>query len=750
MVKVSSLESKFCTGCGACYNICPKKAISMETNTEGFLFPHISAECIDCGLCGKVCPQLNKEAFEKTKPSCYAVICKDKYRDITSSGGVFAALANRCLDNGGAVIGAAFTEDFSKVQHISIHSKADLSKILKSKYVQSDTKRIFTEVKELLQMNKEVLFAGCPCQVDGLKKFLGKDYDNLLTVDILCHGVPSPLAYKKFLEEVCSGRVPEGVDFRDKKYGWGTLLSVKFRNDIHYDYYNGIYFSSFLSGMSMREACFHCRYACPERVGDITLGDFWGIKNSFPEMDDGKGTSFIMCNTEKGEKAFSAVSDTFSVKKDIPMKTALAISEKANGALLRPTAMPSNRKCFFNHLQKGEKFSVAYRYATTALLDVGILGWWIETPKSNYGSTLTNFGLYKYLLSLGLSVAFVSPPNFDRKYAGEFNKQNSYRMTAKYDYPDMKENNKYIDTFIVASDVLWYYDAFIKTGYFFMLDFVNDEKKKISYATSFGNTSRFFPKEEMLKAKSLLKRFDAISVREYEGVDICKERFNVEATQVLDPVFLCDTKEWIKLAEKAERKTTGKFLFAYILDPNEEKVKKLDKLAKAKSLKLVTITDKQFNAEEKTSILEKHGLLKSATIEELLYHLLNASFVVTDSYHGMCFSIILRKSFIVVVNRARGASRFDTLGTDLNLSHRMIESFNELETNPNVSKDIDYKDYSDKIESEIKRSKEWLSSALNKKKTLQAFSEIDLLTEEFLKLREEIQGLKTEIEKLKK
>ena len=181
-----------------------------------------------------------------------------------------------------------------------------------------------------------------------------------------------------------------------------------------------------------------------------------------------------------------------------------------------------------------------------------------------------------------------------------------------------------------------------------------------------------------------------------------------------------------------------------------EKVKKLDKLAKAKSLKLVTITDKQFNAEEKTSILEKHGLLKSATIEELLYHLLNASFVVTDSYHGMCFSIILKKSFIVVVNRARGASRFDTLGTDLNLSHRMIENFNELETNPNVSKDIDYKDYSDKIEKEIKRSKDWLSAALNKKKTLQAFSEIDLLTEEFLKLREEIQGLKTEIEKLKK
>lgn len=742
MKNIYLLDNKFCTGCGACMNICPTKAIVMQANADGFIYPRINEKkCTECGACANICPQLNQIQYQSNIPVCYAAICKNKFRDLTSSGGIFCALANAFLEKGGIVFGAAFNDNFTEVRHIAVDNKKQLYKILKSKYVQSDTLDSFSQVKAYLENGKQVLFSGCPCQVDGLKRFLRKDYDNLLTVDILCHGVPSPAAYKSFLKEVSNGRTAKSVDFRDKKYGWGTLISVEFDNETHYDYYDGIYFKSFLSGLSMRESCFTCKYARPERVGDLTLGDFWGIKTYLEKLDDKKGTSFVLCNNKKAKAAIDALRSDISEIREIPFHIAVEIGKKANGALVRPTAMPSMRKCFFHHLNQGDSFSVAYRYAATSLLDVGILGWWIETPRSNYGSTLTNYALYKYLLSLGLSVALISPPNFDRQYAGEFNKRHGYRMTAQYTAENMNENNKYIDTFIVASDVLWYYDAFIKTGYFFMLDFVNDDKKKISYATSFGNTSRFFPPEEMLKARSLLKRFDAVSVREYEGVDICRERFDVQATQVLDPVFLCDTKEWDYLASLAERKTTGNYLFAYILDPSEEKAKKLERIADSKSLRLITITDKQFNTENKTDILKNFGLLKNASIEELVYHIKNASFVVTDSYHGMCFSLILRKPFIALINRSRGAARFETLAQDFGITDRMVENLDEVIKYPALLENVNYDKIAPKIESEISRSKTWLGNALNTEKKPHLKSDVDLLVEELLNLKKRVTAL---------
>ncbi len=746
MKNIYLLDGKLCTGCGACRNICPAKAINMQPNAEGFLFPKIDEKkCIDCGLCATTCPQLNQIQYQSNTSICYAAICKNQYRDFTSSGGVFYALADSFLEKGGVVFGAAFNDDFTEVKHVAVNDKTQLYKILKSKYVQSDTLDSFTQVKNYLETGKKVLFAGCPCQVDGLKRFLRKDYDNLLTVDILCHGVPSPAAYKSFLKEVSNGRKAKSVDFRDKKYGWGTLISVEFDNETHYDYYDGVYFKSFLSGLSMRESCYTCKYARPERVGDLTLGDFWGIKTYLEQLDDKKGTSFVLCNNTKAKTAIDELLADISEIREIPLHVAIEIAQKANGALIRPTAKPAMRKCFFNHLTKGEPFSVAYRYAATSLLDVGILGWWIETPRSNYGSTLTNYALYKYLLSLGLSVALISPPNFDRNYAGEFNKRHGYRMTAQYTAENMHENNKYINTFIVASDVLWYYDAFIKTGYFFMLDFVDDNKKKISYATSFGNTNKFFPPEEMLKARNLLKRFDAISVREYEGVDICREKFDVPATQVLDPVFLCNTNEWDYLASLAERKTTGEFLFAYILDPSEEKAKKLERIADSKSLRLITITDKQFNAENKANILKDFGLLQNASIEELIYHIKNASFVITDSYHGMCFSLILRKTFIALINRSRGAARFETLAQDFGIDDRMIENLDEVIKNPAILKNVNYEKIASKIESEISRSKAWLDNALNTKKKSQSKSDMDLLVEELLSLKTRVTILENKI-----
>lgn len=745
MKNVAALNKKSCTGCGACFSECPINAIEMGYDKEGFPCPTIKLNCVNCGRCAAICPQMKEKTAFLTGITYYAAQCKDKFRTQCSSGGVFGAIAEYIIKSNGIVYGAAFNADFTKLAHKGITKKEHLIQIFKSKYLQSETGECFREIKENLENNRQVVFCGCPCQVDGLKSYLKKDYDNLITIDILCHGVPSPLAYNAFLKEASNGKKDsvKSVDFRDKRYGWGTLLSVKFKEqeDVYYEYYNGNYFRAFLKGLTMRECCYSCRYAQVNRVGDVTIGDFWGIKQISNELDDGQGTSLVICNTYKGENLLKQINKDIRILKKITQESVIAIAEKNNGALIRPTNRPQMRDCFFYHINRGDSFSKAVRYAETSLLDVGIVGWWIETERSNYGSTLTNFALYRHLLSLGLSVAFISPPGFDREYAGEFNKRNRYRMTAKYSAENMRENNKYIDTFIVASDVLWYYNAFIKTGYMFMLDFVDDEKKKISYATSFGNTKQFFPQEERLKAQLLLDRFDNVSVREYEAVDICQNCFGISATHVLDPVFLCDMKHWDCLESQAERRTEGEFLFSYMLDPNGEKVELLKKFADALNLKLVTITDRQFDSEKKNEILNRCGVIRNASIEEVVYHLKNAEYIITDSYHGMCFSIIFRKTFIALVNRARGGARFDTIAQAFNIKDRMIDRIENVFLDSTLMQPMDYSKIEQNIQEEIDRSKAWLKNALFTEKKRRIGSAQDIMLQEIIKLKERVAEL---------
>lgn len=297
-----------CSGCSACANVCPTEAISMTYNGQGFLYPNVNVEkCIDCDKCRSSCPVVNKFLDDGKEPLTYAVKNKDNaVRNISSSGGVFHKLAQKVIDNGGEVFAPAFDEDF-KLSHVMLDNKEGLQKILGSKYVQSEIGDCYKQVLNALEQGKQVLFSGTPCQVGGLKAFLKKDYDNLITQDVICHGVPSPVSFKKYLEYIKKKAGADKISnivFREKQEDGSTCLKIEFSNGKVYkgDYTKDKFIKSFLSNLNIRRGCLECSFKQIHRNSDITLGDFWGAENFVPQMDDGKGLSLVMVHTEKASR----------------------------------------------------------------------------------------------------------------------------------------------------------------------------------------------------------------------------------------------------------------------------------------------------------------------------------------------------------------------------------------------------------------------------------------------------------------
>lgn len=300
-----------CTGCHGCYSICPNNAIFMKENEEGFLFPEIDkSKCIDCKLCEKVCPVIGPIQKEKENTTAYAAINKnEQIRLNSSSGGIFTALAEKVIDDGGVVFGAKFAEDFTVI-HSWTETKEGLADFRGSKYVQSVIGDSYKDCKNFLLDNRKVLFSGTPCQIQGLKKYLGQEYENLLTVDFICHGVPSPLLWKKYIEfrEKKAASQTVKTAFRRKNDGWKQYsLSFTYANDSEYCvcHRKDPYMQIFLKDFALRTSCYDCPCRGITRTSDITLADFWGIQNLLPKMDDDKGISFVIIHSRKGAVFFN-------------------------------------------------------------------------------------------------------------------------------------------------------------------------------------------------------------------------------------------------------------------------------------------------------------------------------------------------------------------------------------------------------------------------------------------------------------
>ena len=304
---ISIKDKKHCCGCSACASICPKHSIVMTEDNEGFLYPHVDMDtCIDCGLCEKACNELHP--FEKGEPQhVYAAINKNEaIRMRSSSGGVFYALAEKVLNEGGVVFGARFDDNWQVVIDYA-EDMQGVEAFMGSKYVQARVGEAYKDAKRFLQQGRKVLFSGTPCQVAGLHQFLRKPYDNLLSIDFVCHGTPSPKVWKLYLQEVIGKlhRISD-IEFRNKANGWKNFgLNLRYNDEdqtvsLLSSFHQNPYMKVFLQDIILRPSCYDCKAKGCRSQSNITIADFWGVNTVFPVMDDDKGTSLVFINTDHG------------------------------------------------------------------------------------------------------------------------------------------------------------------------------------------------------------------------------------------------------------------------------------------------------------------------------------------------------------------------------------------------------------------------------------------------------------------
>lgn len=311
---------KDCSGCNSCVQICPKKCIIMEKDSNGFLYPKIDEKmCIDCGICLDRCPIKKEKSIEANDLDCYVAYNKDIEERLTSSsGGIFSLIAKKVLNQGGVVFGAAFNNDF-QVKHIYIEEESQLYKLKGSKYVQSEIGDSFIKTKKFLDEGRIVLFSGVACQIEGLKSFLKKDYENLLTIDVLCHGVPSPKVWNKYLNEIRNVYDDKisFINLRDKSKGWTKYsYKVSMNNNIFLiSHSDDIYSKVFLSNICLRNSCYSCKFKSFPRCSDITIGDAWEIEKYAKDLNDDKGTSIIIINSKNGGILFSLIKNDLVFRK---------------------------------------------------------------------------------------------------------------------------------------------------------------------------------------------------------------------------------------------------------------------------------------------------------------------------------------------------------------------------------------------------------------------------------------------------
>ena len=610
----------------------------------------------------RVCPVSEGDERNEVSRTVYAVMASNRMREKSSSGGMFGLLAKSMIAKGGYVAGAVYDAGFQSVKHIVSRNNEDVAAMHGSKYLQSNVTDTIDKVRELLSAGTEVLFTGTPCQCAAIKKITGNP-ENLYTVDIICHGVPSNKMWQGFLNEVAPHQTIDMVNMREKLDGsWNgkLLLKLKSGKKMLFNTDSG-YLAAFLSDIGLRESCYRCQYANTRRVGDLTIGDFWGVDAlKQPELNDGKGTSIVMVNTQKGKGLMNEINRQCKLCKEVPLRAATA----GNVVLTRPNNRPLGRNIFYSVLEESG-FSTAFKNASSYKDMTSVKQWdailFGKYWEYNIGGSLTVYALYETLTTAGMKVAV---PDFGKVYMPgppSFPYKRFYRDMP----PATMELMKQTDYLVLASDQIWRPEwGWIGLSFdIAFLNFGDNDVKRVSVATSFGvDETELHPLWNQIRGKvtTALKRFYRVSTREKSGLDILKRFGRNDGAWVIDPVFLCGLEAYDKVIDMLPEVEPGltipqHYVFYYMLDstgPNiiTPELRLLDKLC---------------------NVLGIPEQRRPQNAVDFLALVKNSEFIVTDSFHGVCYALIYNKPFLCLVNEKRGGARFEIF-KDLGLSGRLL------------------------------------------------------------------------------
>ncbi len=694
-MNINDIEYINCTGCSACYSKCPHKAIDMNYDREGFIYPYVDeSKCTDCNVCIKVCPALNVKHIKPELQECFAVIGVDEIRAFSSSGGMFSIAAEYVLKHHGYICGAAFDENMH-LMHTIIDNKKDLDKLRRSKYVESKIGDTFIHIKKLLDKNEYVLFSGTPCQVAGLHAYLGKTYDRLITLDLVCGGVPSQKVFDKYLKEVFPNMKVIDYSFRDKTKNWYPSGKVTTESEERLiDFTSDLYFKMFVPyKMTARKSCGICDYANLYRVGDITIGDFWGIKERKAYLDDDFGTSLVIINTSKGKALLDEMKYLMKICEQVPIEYSF------NNTVLQPCRQHPSRDKFFKDFEQ-MTFQENCIDKMDSTNNIGILNCF--NTNTNFGGLLTGFALYHFLSNVNDRKYNVQNLEFKmdviKKESIELKKENPnvysnglnpYFEQFRNKYMSLTNERMYMrglpyfnsqfTHFIVGSDQM-FNGSLVKEWFASLLQFVQNDKNIISCASSFGNFE--LDNDELIHMyKSSFKRFNLLSLREPSGVEKCKKIGIQSAIRLIDPVFYIDKNVYKTIADTSINKKKYNTV-CYSVGENFWK----------------GIYEYAVNGQGKSQkeFQDIHRIDYHISVEEWLYSIMNCELLVTNSFHGVCFALIFGRNFISI-NSKESSDRVMSLLEELNISGHKFYSINEINMDMVYQNEIDYNTVSNKL-----------------------------------------------------
>ena len=703
-----------CTGCGACAAVCAVNAISMEYDEEGFIYPSIDADiCTRCQACDNVCPVLSGPRHKIGKGDMtFNLAASYPEQENSASGGVFWILAKQYLEQNQYVAGAVWTDNW-EVEHIVTNRIEDAEKMRSSKYIQSNLKATYCKIKDLLNKNKKVLFCGTPCQVAGLKKYLGADYENLFTIDLICHGVASHKLFARHLKEINkTGQLVQEISFRNKEFIESHFgLYIKYATGDVYlasDAYQDIFWYEYANDLNYRLSCYDCHFR-DNFYGDMIIGDAGHI-NINTCVDKKLSISVVIPSSKKGMEMI--------LKLITARKFEWAGQSHMDAVIHRNQVLVAN--VHRDNVGIRNKIYQSIQQPLSKRYDIMLVVCWAI----NYGTILTNYALSHLLEKMGYSVVVLNHTGKGvPEYAGVFLPIPFMRFIDEHFHNSIthvhqiENTNELADMFVVGSDMIWDYGLFLNfrdTMGAYMLDWVHDDKRKISYATSFGNRESLPPDELREKTSRLLGRMDAVSVRESWGVDICNQ-YGVFAEHVLDPVWMLDKQDYIDIMDKSVA-TEDRIMFVYLLYPDQKRVDfihKCEQVFKVKAIIALSAERLYKNTYNDRLWQETDFLTGVLDIPEWLGYMYHADYVLTDSYHGTCFSIIFEKQFLAFPTN--WTDRYETLLEIEALREYITDIDTEDEHLINILKEpINYAAVNRSLDQKKKFSYDWLCKALGK------------------------------------